>query len=246
MGRGRSTSRTVWDRAAQALGPLTLVVMAVALYLMFVYAPTDATQGQPQRIFYIHVPMAWVAYLAFFVVFVASALFLIRRTPRWDELARASAELGLVFTTLVLITGSLWGKPIWGTWWTWDARLTTTLILWFVYLAYFMLRSYVPDPDQAARYAAVLGIVGFVGVPINYVSVTWWRTLHPGPVITLESAAMPGSMLLAFFVSMVGFTLLYAYLLYQKYQIEAAKDRLAERQFRLAERRAAAREGIAR
>lgn len=221
-----------------SLALLTGITLAVGLYLGLVYAPMDAVQGNAQRIFYIHVPMAWVAFLAFFVVFVAGIMFLWKRSLVWDQLARSSAEIGLVFTTLVLVTGSFWGRPIWGTWWTWDARLTTTLLLWFIYLSYFMLRAYAGERDRAARYSAVIGIIGFFDVPIIYWSVDWWRTLHPGPVISPSGAAMPGQMLVAMLVCLLGFTLLYAYLMYLKLGIERSKDRLLDYQFELAEREA--------
>lgn len=221
-----------------SLALLTGVTLAVGLYLGLVYAPMDAVQGNAQRIFYIHVPMAWVAFLAFFVVFVTGIMFLWKRSLIWDQLARSSAEIGLVFTTLVLVTGSFWGRPIWGTWWTWDARLTTTLLLWFIYLSYFMLRAYAGERDRAARYSAVIGIIGFFDVPIIYWSVDWWRTLHPGPVISPSGAAMPGQMLVAMLVCLLGFTLLYAYLMYLKLGIERSKDRLLDYQFELAEREA--------
>jgi len=220
------------------LGVLTALTMAVSIYLAFIYAPTEAVQGNAQRIFYIHVPIAWTAYLAFFVVFVASIAYLWKRDVVWDQLARASAEIGLVLTTLTLITGSLWGRPIWGTWWTWDARLTTTLILWFMYLGYFMLRSYAGERERAARFSAVLGIVAFIDVPINYLSVQWWRTLHPSPVISPDNVAMPGSMVLTLMVSLLAFTLLYALLLYQKWVVERAKDRVVDYQLARHERHA--------
>lgn len=225
-------------RLAWMAGILGGVVLAVAIYMMFIYAPTDAVQGPAQRIFYIHVPMAWIAFLAFFITFIGGIVYLIRGSQAWDQVARASAEIGLIFTTVVLITGSIWGKPIWGTWWEWDARLTTTLLLWFIYLGYFMLRSYVSDPAKGARYAAVLGIFGFIDVPIIYKSVEWWRTLHPGPVVTTGGAAMPDEMFYTLMVSLLGFTLVYAYILYQKSLIERTKDELVDYQFRLAERRA--------
>src|SRR5713226_6310355 len=161
----------------QTLLGVTLASFVAALYLAFVYAPTEAVQGDVQRIFYFHVPIAWVMEVSFFVVFVCSALFLWKRDERWDIYARCSAELGVVFTTLVLITGSLWGRPIWGTWWAWDPRMTTTLILWAIYVVYLMLRSYSADRARGARYAAVLGIIGFVDVPIIHLSVVLWRTL---------------------------------------------------------------------
>ncbi|HEX3723137.1 MAG TPA: cytochrome c biogenesis protein CcsA [Nitrolancea sp.] len=220
------------------LGVLAGISMAIGLYLGLVYAPMDAVQGNAQRIFYIHVPMAWVAFLAFFVVFVAGIMYLWKRELIWDQVARSSAEIGLVFTTLVLVTGSFWGRPIWGTWWTWDARLTTTLLLWFIFLGYFMIRAYAGDRGRAATFSAVIGIIGFFDVPIIYLSVNWWRTLHPQAVITLSGAAMPGQMVWALMVCLLGFTLLYAYLMVQKLAIEQAKDKLIDYQFALSEREA--------
>ncbi len=189
------------------LGLASLVLVPLSMAAIFLYAPTERVQGNVQRIFYFHVPLAWVAYLAFFVVFVASIAYLKTRSTWWDALARSSAEVGLLFTTLVLITGSLWARPIWGTWWSWDARLTTTLVLWFIYVGYLILRSYVAEEQRAARFAAVLGIVGFLDVPIIHQSVVWWRTLHPEPVVLASGGpAMPPSMLLALGVALAAFT----------------------------------------
>jgi heme exporter protein C len=201
-----------------------LLISAVAWFASpAIYYPIGGAlvECQACRIIYFHVPSAWVAYLAFFVVFVASIQVLRGGAPRWDVLARSSAEVGLVFTTLALLTGALWGKPIWGTWWAWDARMTTTLILWFIYLAYLMLRGYVDDPRRGSRYAAVLGVLGFVDVPINYLSVTWWRTLHPDIAIArVEGPAMPAFMVQILTLSLVAFTLLYGYLLLRRMVIE--------------------------
>lgn len=219
-------SADLWGRA---LGWLSVVLVAVSIAMIFLYAPSDQVQGAVQRIFYIHLPAAWLAYLSFFIIFASSIAYLARRHSRWDRLARSAAELGFVFTTIVLLTGSIWGRPIWGTWWTWDARLTTTLILWFIYLAYFMLRAYVGDPERAARYAAVLGIVGFVDVPIIHMSVRWWRTLHPQPIVVrAEGPAMPDTMLYTLVVALVAFMALYIFLLIEKYRVERMKDELAE------------------
>ena len=232
----RQQARSPWGLI---LGVGTALLMVVALYLMFIYAPTDLVQGDSQRIFYIHVPMAWVAYLSAFILFVASIAFLWKGNQRWDRVGRASAELALIFTTLVLVTGSLWGRPIWGTWWTWDARLSSTLLLWFILLGYFMIRSYVGDPDRGARYAAVVGIIGFLDVPIIHMSVTWWRTMHPEPIVVrAEGPNMPGEMVLALMVSLAAFTLLYAYLMYEKLAIERAKDDIAAYRYAEAEREA--------
>ena len=227
------------SRTGVYLAISTGAVMLIALYMSFLYAPTDSVQGPVQRVFYLHLPMAWIAYLAFFVVFVASIAYLIKRNRRWDQIARSSAEVGLIFTTLVILTGSLWGRPIWGTFWEWDARLTTTLILWFIYLAYFMIRAYVSDQEKAMRYAAVVGIIGFIDVPIIHMSVRWWRTLHPEPIVTQSGGpAMPDSMLYTLAVSLLAFTLFYAYLTYQKLLIEQAKDIVSDHYLAEADRRA--------
>jgi len=203
------------------------MAMLGALWAIFLYAPTERVQGDVQRIFYVHVPMAWVSYLAFFVVFVASIGVATGRRPGWDAVGRSSAEVGVVFTTLVLATGSLWAKPIWGTWWTWDARLTTTLVLWFIYLGYLLLRANVPDEERAARYGAVWGIVGFIDVPIVHFSVELWRTLHPEPVVLRsDGPALPAAMLMTLLVAVVAFTLLYVLILSQRIQLERVRERL--------------------
>src|SRR5436309_8760152 len=157
----------------------TTLGMMSSIGLIFLYVPTDAIEGIPQRIFYFHVPIAWIGMLAFGVMAISGIAYLWKKDERWDWLARASAEIGAVFITLALLTGSIWGRTTWGTWWTWDARLTTTLILWFIYIAYIMLRSYMGRTPASARAGAVLAIMGFVDVPIIYESVNWWRTLHP-------------------------------------------------------------------
>jgi heme exporter protein C len=204
-----------------AVGAATLVTILAALWMAFLYAPTDANQGDVQRIEYFHVAIAWIAYLAFFVVCVASIAYLWRRDERWDLAARASAEIGTVFTTLVLITGSIWGKAYWGTWWQWDARLTTTLILWFIYVGYLLLRSYTGRTESGARNAAVLGIVGFVVVPINYLSITWWRTLHPDPQLPIGQAPKaPASVVTTLLMAVLAFTFFYVFLMIEVYRLQ--------------------------
>lgn len=213
------------DVATSVLGIVTMVAMLLALYGAFIASPPEARQGDLFRIFYFHVPLALLTYVAFFVVFVASVLFLWTKSARWDRLARSSAEIGLLFCTLVLATGSLWGRPIWGVWWTWDARLTSTLVLWFIYLAYLMIRSYVDDRSRAARYAAVLGIVGFLDVPVVQFSVNWWRTLHPKATITASlGQSLPPSMQAPFGMSMLAVALLFVYLLVVRQRIETLRD----------------------
>ena len=207
--------------ASIVLGALSLVGMMLSIWADLIYAPTDAIEGNAQRIFYFHVPSAWIGMLSFCVLAVAGVVYLWKKDERWDLVARAAAEIGIVFITITLITGSLWGRPIWGTWWTWDARLTTTLILWFIYVAYLMLRSYMGRTPASARAGAVLGIIGVIDVPIIYESVNWWRTLHPQAVLPLGSSPnLPPQMLLALMISLATFTLLYCFLMIQVYQFQ--------------------------
>jgi heme exporter protein C len=204
----------------RALGYASLLLLGVTSYAIFFVARPIAVQGDAARIVYFHVPMAWVAFLAFFVVFVASVAYLRTANARWDRLGRASAEVGVVFTTLVLITGAIWGYPIWGTWWSWDPKLTTTLILWFMYLAYLMVRSYA-EPPRGPRYAAVVGIVAFFDVPIVYLSSYWWRTLHPPPAIGPLAEQQPSaSIVWILTLSLVAFTVLFAFLVRLRADIE--------------------------
>lgn len=187
------------------------VLMAASISLISVYVPTEEQMGVVQRIFYFHVPVAWVAFLAFFVVFIMSLLYIWKRDEKWDFRAYASAEVGTVFTTLVLITGPIWAKPAWGAWWTWDMRLTTTLVLWFIYVAYLMVRSFASDEERAARFASVVGIIGFIDVPVVALAIILSRMQHPSPIV-FEGGLAP-SMLLTLLVSVAAFTVLYIILL---------------------------------
>ena len=207
---------------AWALG---FVLMVTALSLVFLYVPTEKTMGDVQRIFYFHVPIAWISLLAFLVIFISSILFLWRKEEKWDWLARSSAEIGFIFNTLVLVTGPIWAKPAWGTWWTWDARLTTALMLWFIYLAYHLSRSLAPEEWRGARFAAVVGIVGFADVPIVALAVVLWRTQHPGPVVF--EGGLTGSMMLTLIISLVAFTVLYILLLIYRTRLRQADTELA-------------------
>lgn len=208
--------------ASIILGALSLIGMMVSIWMIFAYAPMDAVQGNPQRIFYFHVPSAWLGMLSFVIVAIGGIVFLIKKDERWDWLARAAAELGAFFITLALILGSIWGRTIWGTWWTWDARLTTTLILWFIYIAYLMLRSYMGRTPASARAGAVLAIIGVIDVPIIYESVNWWRTLHPTAQVGVQGA-LPNSVVLTLMVALTTFTLLYSFLMIQLYQLQRAQ-----------------------
>lgn len=205
----------------------TFASITIALYAIFVYVPTERVMGIVQRIFYFHVPLAWVAFLAFLVVFVGSVLYLWKKDRKWDILAHSSAEIGVVFTSLVLITGPIWAKPVWGAWWVWDVRLTTTLVLWLIYVAYLMLRSTAGGGARTARFAAVFGIIGFIDVPIVFMSIRWWRSLHP-IVVAAEGSGLHPSMLATLLISLGAFTLLYVYLLRQRVALEWMKAMVEE------------------
>ncbi|MFC2041284.1 cytochrome c biogenesis protein [Chloroflexota bacterium] len=195
---------------------LSFILFIATLYLIFLYVPTEKDMGIVQRIFYLHVPLAWVSFLAFFIVFLGSILYLWRRESKWDDMASSSASVGTVFTTLFLITGSIWAKQIWGVWWAWSPRLTTALVLWLIYIAYLLVRSFAVEESQGTRFAAVIGIIGFIDVPIVALATTLWRTQHPGSVIFQGGLAPP--MLLTLLVSLAAFSTLYVLLLVQAKQ----------------------------
>ncbi|MDP9280341.1 MAG: cytochrome c biogenesis protein [Gemmatimonadota bacterium] len=196
------------------------------------FTPLEALQGGAQKIFYIHVPAAWVAFLAFGLVAVASGVYLWLRDRRLDRFAESSAEVGVVFTTVVLITGPLWAKPIWGAYWAWwDVRLVSTLFLWFIYVAYLVLRGAVESPELRARYSAVLGILGALLIPFIHLSVYLFATMHPRPIILKASApSLPGAMLLTLLLSFSSFTLLYIAFVYSRYRYAIERDAAAEQQ----------------
>ena len=221
-----------------ALIVLGAVLMVINVYLVFMVAPTDSVLGNVQRAFYFHVPMAILSFLAFFVVFVASILYLAKRNQKWDRLAHAAAEVGVVFVTLALLTGVIWARPVWGVWWTWEPRLTTTLILWLIYVAYLMIRAYAPNRTQGANYAAVVGIVGFVDVPIVYYSVQWWRSIHPSAVVgpLAETGALEPVMQGILLFSFLTFLVLFLYLVVERMALRGLADQV--RMLRFSIRRA--------
>jgi heme exporter protein C len=187
--------------------------MLASLYLIFMFAPTEATMGDVQRIFYFHVASHWVNFLAIFCVFLYSLRFLMQRDKELDVKASSAAEVGLVFATIGLLTGMLWAKPVWGIWWTWDPRLTSFFVLWLIYWGYLMLRRLVESPEQRARLSAVFGILGAIDVPVIYISNRVWRTQHPAPVVAGgEGSGLDVSMAWTLGVSFVAFTLLYFFL----------------------------------
>jgi heme exporter protein C len=202
-----------------------LALLAGVYVRALLFTPPELTQGLAQKIFYIHAPSAWVAFLAFGIVGLCSLVYLFLKDPRLDLFAASSAEVGMVFITEVLITGPLWGKVIWGTWWTWDARLTLTLFLWFVMLAYLVLRSAVHEPGQRARYSAVLGILAAILVPFIHVSVYLFRTLHPMPVVLKPGRpTLPGAMLVTLVSSFLVFTFFFVALLRYRYALARLAD----------------------
>lgn len=216
---------------------VTFILMIVALYFVFIWVPNEKTMGIIQRIFYFHVPSAWVAFLAFGVVFASSIIYLIKRNDQWDLIASISAELGLVFCTIMLITGPIWAKPVWGIWWTWDPRLTLALVLWLIYVAYVMLRIYIQDEGKRARLSAVVGIIGFLDVPLVYMSIRWWRTQHPSAVMGGgDKSGLAPEMMLTFIVCLITFTVLFFYLLQKRYRIEKAEQEINELYKRIGDR----------
>lgn len=205
---------------------LTYVSMLTALYTIFIYAPVEKTMGIIQKIFYIHVPSAFLAYLAFFITFIASIIYLLRKDSKWDTVAHCAVEIGVIFCTIVLITGPIWAKPIWNVWWTWDPRLTTTLILWFTYVAYLMLRRSVKE-NQRANLAAVFGIIGFINVPITFFSIRLWRTIHP-VVITSRGLNMTWPMKFSLILTFIAFCFLFFSLLISRIRLERSKMLMEE------------------
>jgi heme exporter protein C len=203
------------------LGALALVAILIGLYWSLIVAPPDAYQGEVQRIMYLHLPSSLTAYLSYFLVFIGSGMYLWKREKRDDILAHSAAEIGVLFTALTIIEGSIWGRTTWGVWWTWDARLTLTAILLLIYVGYLMLRSLIEDEDRAAVAGAVLGIIGFLDIPLIHMSVYWWRTLHQPPSILRPDKApwenVHPTMLTALVISFIGFLLLYFYLLSLRY-----------------------------
>ncbi len=213
---------TRYEKGAAA----AVALMLVAAGFIFLFAPTDALQGPVQRIFYLHVSSAIAAYGCFAVVLIGGIVYLWKENIAADRLARAAALVGVVFTTVTLVMGMLWAKPIWGAFWTWDARLTSTLVLWIIYAGYLMVRRLAEPGRQAARFAAVVGIFGFIDVPVVHFSVTWWATQHPGPVVI--NNALPSQMLVAFLITMACTVFLAAVLIAIRYRIEVLMDEAAE------------------
>ena len=208
------------------LGAMALLAMLAGSYVGLAVVPADAAQGNVQRLMYVHVPAAWLAFMAFFIVFVMSVLYLIQRDERWDRVAASSAEIGVVFTVVTLLLGMMWGKPTWGVFWTWDPRLTTTAILLAIYVGYGALRSFADDGEKRARWSAIVGVIGFANVPIVYMSVTWWRTLHQPPS---SPRSVAPDILWTLMLNLVAFTLVYAYLMVRRSRLAKLEGELEKR-----------------
>ena len=207
---------------------LTLLGLAATAVFALAVVPADAEQGDVQRLMYVHVPAAWLAFLSFGVVFLASVAYLRTGRIRWDRVAVASAEIGVLFCVLTLVLGSLWGRPVWGTWWTWDPRLTTTVVLLLIYVGYLSLRNVADSPSRRAHWSAVVGVVGFVDVPIVHMSVVWWRSLHQEATVirpgtpTMDPACSP-----ALLLGTVAFSVAYGYLMAVRLRVGRLEDHAA-------------------
>ena len=211
---------------ANVIGVAALATLLIGSFVGLFVVPADRMQGDIQRLMYVHVPAAWLAFLSFFVVFLMSVLYLIQRDLRWDRVAHSSAEIGVVFTVLTLALGSMWGKPTWGVWWTWDPRLTTTAIMLAIYVGYLAIRSFAEDPDKRARWAAIVGIIGFANVPIVYLSVIWWRTLHQPPS---SPRSVSPEILWTLMFNLAAFTLVYIYLMVRRIRLAKLEGELEQR-----------------
>ena len=216
-------------RMEKLLAMVTAIALIATLYGAFIYAPTEKTMGDIQRIFYIHVPSAWNSLIAFILVFVGSVAYLITKDLKWDRLALASAEIGTIFCTAFLATGPLWAKPVWGIWWTWDARLTSSLILWLMYLSYLLLRDFLEESQRRATLAAVFGIFAAVDVPIVYFSIRLWRTQHPQPVVMGgENSGLDPAMFQVLMLAWAAFSLLFVLLVILRMRLEKSRTEVQQ------------------
>ena len=205
--------KNIQTKISYGLAFLCIILMIVDLYLIFWVAPLDVVLGNIQKIFYIHVPIAAMAFLGFFLVFVYSIIYLVKRSDHWDRLAYASGEVGVVFVSVTLLTGVVWARPVWGVWWTWEPRLTTTLILWFIFVAYLLMRARASSSLQGARIAAFIALIGAIDAPVIYMSTIWWRTTHPG--LNIGPLAEQGSLDFR-----MGITILFSVLTYENQVLE--------------------------
>jgi heme exporter protein C len=220
-------------RGLKWLSAVTGVLFLIALGLVLFYAPEEAVMGNVQRVFYFHVAAGWVGGLAFLVTALAGIAFLVRNDPKWDRVAQASVEVGIVFTFINIVSGSIWARPIWNTWWTWDPRLVTATVMELIYLAYVMLRQGIEDPERRARFGSVYGIVGFISVPITFLSIRLLRTIHPVVIGSSDPSAqgafdMTPAMLQTFMFSLLTFTFVYATLLWHRLRLQRLLERVEQ------------------
>jgi heme exporter protein C len=220
-------------KALKILSWVTVVLFVIALYLTLVYAPREAVMGDVQRVFYFHVAVGWVGALAFFVAFVAGIVFLLKSDFRWDDLALSSVEIGIVFTFINIVTGAIWARPIWNTWWTWDPRLVTAAIMLLAYLAYILLRQGIEDPSRRAKFGAIYSIFAFLSVPLTFMSIRLFRTIHPVVIGSGDPTAtgafdMTPEMRMAFFFSLLTFTFVYITLVWYRVRLEQFSKKVAE------------------
>jgi len=204
---------------------LVCALMGVTAYASFYIAPTESTMGLVQRIFYLHAPSGMVSLMAFLISCIGSVAYILTRKPKWDWLAVSSAEVGVAFCTVVLLTGPIWAHPAWGVWWAWDARLTSTLVLWLLYVAFLILRTMIDDADRRALVSAFFGVFTFLDVPLVYGSIWWWRTQHPQPVV-FTSAGLDPTMRKVFYLAWLSLTCLMALLIRQRYELESSREEL--------------------
>ncbi len=235
MAQSATVSIPATGRVRRTVGDVLLVasalLMALTLYMVYMWVPTEQNLGVSQRIFYFHVPLGWIGMVSIIVVAVASILHLYTGKQKWDDLAYSTAELGIIFASLILITGAVWGKPVWGVWWTWDAKLTTTLVLWFIYAGYLMVRAYGPAGSQGRRFASVIALIGAIDAPIIYKATDWWRSAHPERNVPFD---LNEQMALTLLVSVVTFTIIYVYMLMERYSLRRSESDLDELHQRIA------------
>jgi heme exporter protein C len=218
-------------RTRLLLGFAAVVMVISAAYAAFYIAPEERTMGLIQRIFYLHVASAWAGFTAFFICFIANLLYIWKRAAKFDWLGVSSAEVGLTFTTIVLITGPIWAHPVWGIWWTWDARLTSTFILWLLYASYLVLRTLIEEPDRRALLSALFGVFAFLDVPLVFGAIRWWRTQHPSPVILGgANSGLDPTMKKVLLFSALGMHVLMAFFILQRYALEKLRSEVLELQ----------------
>ena len=217
-------SEKIQRRLDSVLGIILFLNMTLALYMAFLGAPKETTMGDLQRIFYFHVPAAIAGLIAFAINFAASLMYVIRKNRRWDNLALSAAEIGVMFLLMVLVTGPIWAKPAWFVWWTWSPRLTLSLVLCLLYVAYLLIRNYIEDPERKATVSAVFGIVAFIDAPLVWFSIRWWRDHHPAPM--LETGGLSPAMRPAFLICLAAFQVLLIYLLRRRFYLQSMRDEM--------------------